>query len=392
MIDERIASVSHRAGRQTRWMIYGATGYTGRLIVEAAVARGHRPLLAGRSERKLRQLAAQHGLDYIAFRVDRIPPLHELGVDLLLNCAGPFVETALPIQRACLDAGAHYLDITVETAIFAQTLAFDAQARARRIVMMSGVGFDVIPTDCLAKHVIDRLPGADTLELYLDLRFLRGELGFTSGTLKSIMGALTAGVRVRRAGALVSYDLGAQGRRVQFPDGLRWVVPVPCGDVCTVYRAAGIPNITAYIALPAWVGYGLRFGGALAQLLLRSAALRRSLRIPIERLVRGPSERRRRTIRALIGARVSAGDGQSAAAWLETSEPYRFSGVAALLTVERVRARALVGALTPSMAFGADYVLEIDGARRWDVGGQVAAPQPAPLPHEPACERLGSVI
>jgi short subunit dehydrogenase-like uncharacterized protein len=349
------------------WMIYGATGFTGQLITEAAVTRGHRPLLAGRSAAKLKPLAQQFKLDYTVFAVDAIPSLRDLNVGLVLNCAGPFVDTALPMQRACLVSGAHYLDITVETTVFAQTLTFDAEARARGIVLMSGVGFDIIPTDCLAKYVADRLPSATSLEIVLDLRFLQGELGFTAGTLKSIMGMLPDGVSVRRNGKLVPFTLGAHGKTVGFPDGPRRVVPAPCGDVCTTYLTTGIPNITTYIALPDLAWYGLRLGGALAQRALQHQFLRRGLRAPIERLVRGPSEARRMHTRAFVGARAIDGVGRSAEAWLETSEPYHFSAAASVRTVEKVLARHCVGALTPSMAFGADFVLEIDGARRWDV-------------------------
>lgn len=350
----------------TDWMIYGATGYTGRLIAEAAAACGHRPLLAGRSAEKLKKLAQRLNLDYVVFRVDPIPDLKAYGVRLVLNCAGPFVNTAVPIQKACLAAGMHYLDITVETPVFERTLTFDAEARERGIVMMSGVGFDTIPADCLASYVVERVPDATSLEIMLDLRLLRGELGFTSGTLKSIMGMLPAGIRVRRDGSPQSYDLGTHGKLFCFPDGPRRVVPVPCGDVCNIYHATGIPNITAYIALPDWAWFGLRYGGALAQFALRSSALRHGLRLPIERLIHGPSEQRRHTVRALVGARAVNKHGHGAGAWLETSEPYRFSVSAALRTVEQVLVRRLQGALTPSMAFGADFVLGIDGARRWD--------------------------
>ncbi|MBX3064178.1 MAG: saccharopine dehydrogenase NADP-binding domain-containing protein [Anaerolineae bacterium] len=351
----------------TNWMIYGATGYTGRLIAEAAVERGHKPLLAGRSADKLHKLAQRLNLDYVVFRLDEQPSLADYEVNLVLNCAGPFVNTATSMQQACLAAGVHYLDITVETSVVEQTLALDAEARQRGIMMMSGVGFDTIPADCLAKYVSDQVPGATSLEIVLDFQLMqRGELGFTSGTLKSIMGILPAGVRVRRNGSPMSFDLGAHGKVISFPDGPRRVVPVPCGDVCTVYHATGIPNITAYIALPDWVCYGLRIGGGLAQFALRSALLRRGLRVPIERLVRGPSESRRQRVRALVGARAFDSNGHSAGAWLETLEPYHFSVSAALLTVEQVLARPFAGALTPSMAFGADFVLEIAGARRWN--------------------------
>lgn len=346
------------------WMIYGATGYTGQLVAGVALERGHRPLLAGRSTEKLKPLARKLGLDYVVFGLEKPPLLSQYGVNLLLNCAGPFIYTADPLQQACLRARVHYLDLTVETSVFEQTLTHNAAAQDRGIVMMSGAGFNIIPTDCLAKLVTDQVESATVLEIFLDLRLLRGELGVTSGTLKSMLEMLPSGVRARQDGLMTSYGLGSHGKQIGFPDGVRRVMPVPCGDACTGYLTTGIPNITAYIALPTWTWYGLRYAGRLVQQILHNTALRRWLRRPLERLVHGPSEARRSSVRALIGARAVGPDGQSASAWLETLEPYYFSALAALHTVEQVFVQPLRGATTPSMAFGANYVWGIEGVRQ----------------------------
>jgi short subunit dehydrogenase-like uncharacterized protein len=149
------------------WMLYGATGYTGRLIAREAVARGHRPLLAGRSREGVEALATELGLPFVHAPLD-VPEVLAAAVGrvgLVLNTAGPFVDTAPMVREACLAAGAHMLDITGEVEVFQDTLACDARARERGITVMSGVGFDVVPTDCLARLLVERLPGARTLEL-----------------------------------------------------------------------------------------------------------------------------------------------------------------------------------------------------------------------------------
>src|SRR5689334_19071738 len=95
------------------WMLYGATGRTGTLIAEHAVARGHRPLLAGRDRGRLRALADRLGLPWVVAAVDDVYPV--LGESrLVLLAAGPFESTSSAVLAACLRAGVHYLDIANE--------------------------------------------------------------------------------------------------------------------------------------------------------------------------------------------------------------------------------------------------------------------------------------
>src|SRR5690349_20732590 len=97
-------------------MIYGATGYTGALVAEAAVQRGHKPILAGRDASKLKPLAERLGLEWQAISLDDTAALGKAvaEVDLVMHCAGPFTMTSRPMLRACLAGKAHYLDITGE--------------------------------------------------------------------------------------------------------------------------------------------------------------------------------------------------------------------------------------------------------------------------------------
>jgi len=134
------------------WVIYGATGYTGKLIAEHAVKRGHRPLLAGRSEEKLAPLAKSLGLEHRAVSVDDPAGLRKLleGQKVVVHAAGPFVRTAKQMGEACLDAGTHYLDITGEVSAMESIYALDGRAKERGVVLVTAGGFDVVPTDCLA--------------------------------------------------------------------------------------------------------------------------------------------------------------------------------------------------------------------------------------------------
>ena len=135
----------------SRWLLYGATGYTGRLTAAAAASRGWRPVLAGRSEAPLRALAEPLGLEYRVAPLEPAPLRAALqGIDAVLHMAGPFSETSRPMVDACLATGTHYLDVTGEAQVFAACYARDREARDAGVCLLPGVGFDVVPTDGLA--------------------------------------------------------------------------------------------------------------------------------------------------------------------------------------------------------------------------------------------------
>src|SRR5690606_13824926 len=125
-----------------RWLIYGANGYTGELIAREAVARGMKPVLAGRSREKIEPLARELELEWRSFSIADAAS-HLMGMKLVLHCAGPFSKTSRPMVDGCLAAGAHYLDITGEIAVLERNLASAqaAKARERKVVLCSGVGF-----------------------------------------------------------------------------------------------------------------------------------------------------------------------------------------------------------------------------------------------------------
>jgi short subunit dehydrogenase-like uncharacterized protein len=345
-------------------LIYGATGYTGRLIVRAAAARGLRPILAGRSRDKLAALADSLGLAY------RVAALHDRtqldaalsGIRVVLHAAGPFSETARPMVDACLRAGAHYLDITAEISIYEQLAARSGEARARGITLLPGTGFDIVPSDCLAAHVARQLPGADRLALGI-----RSLVLTTRGSAKTFVEFANVGIIVRRDGALTSVPPGALQRRFDFGDG-----PVPCvnvswGDVAAAYYSTGIPNIEVYFeatpilqaALMAGRAFGWVLGTPPWQLWLKAHA---------DLLPEGPAESERQSRQAVLVAEASDPAGRTARARLRTPEAYTFTGGSAAAIAARVlRGDCEIGFQTPARVYGPDFVLSFDGVEREDL-------------------------
>src|SRR5687768_2166304 len=124
------------------FMIYGAYGYTGELITRQAMARGHRPLIAGRHRDKLAKLARELDLPSVCASLEDPASLREaLGrVDAVCHAAGPFVHTSAPMVEACLAAQTSYIDITGEIAVFRSIFARHAEAERQGITLLPGAG------------------------------------------------------------------------------------------------------------------------------------------------------------------------------------------------------------------------------------------------------------
>src|SRR5262245_60401783 len=229
------------------FLIYGANGYTGALIARAAVVRGHRPVLAGRNAETLAALAAELGVEYRVFALD-VPgqvAAEISGMQAVLHCAGPFAHTYSPMADACLHAGVHYLDITGEVAVFEGLVARSAAAQAAGVMLLPGVGFDVVPSDCLAAHLKRRLPSATHLALGFQ------SLGRVSrGTATTMAENIHRGGLVRRDGVLRRVPAAWKTRVIDFGTGPVKAITIPWGDLSTAFHSTAIPNIEVYMAAP----------------------------------------------------------------------------------------------------------------------------------------------
>jgi short subunit dehydrogenase-like uncharacterized protein len=350
------------------WMIYGAYGYTGALVAEEALKRGHRPLLAGRSRQKLEPLSQRLGLEYVVIDLADERALRNAlePLELVFHAAGPFVDTSEAMIRACLATRTNYIDVTGEVAVFRNTFAHHTQAAERKILLLSGAGFDVVPTDCLANHLAAQIDAPTHLEIAV-----AGMDSVSAGTLKSMFDGGLQGGLVRRDGQLKPHPVGKGARTQRFLDRERSVVPIPWGDLETAYRSTGIPNITTYMAFPrklaALTSATWPLTAATTPLLrgvLGHPSIKRRIQDAIGARVAGPDEHTRRSGHAQIWASVQNAAGARRQAWLETMEAYAFTAAAGVRIVEKTLAQRPVGALTPAQAFGKDLVMEIEGTRR----------------------------
>jgi short subunit dehydrogenase-like uncharacterized protein len=333
------------------WMIYGANGYTGELIAREAVRRGERPLLAGRSAERIEPLARELGLEWRAFDLAS-PDLS--GVALVLHCAGPFFHTSRPMVRACLDAGVHYLDITGEIAVFESVFARDADAKKRGVALIPGVGFDVVPTDCLGAMLHAKLPDANELWLAFS-----SKSGVSPGTLKTMIEGAGWGSAIRRDGRIKRVPHLWDVRTIPFPSGPRLATTIPWGDIATAFRTTGIPNIRVYSAQSKKALRRMKLLRPFLPLTKIGALRRLALQWADRRT--GPSAEKRARSRVELWGRVTNAAGREETMTMTVAEGYDFTVVSSLEAVKEVLREAKPGAWTPALAFGPGFVTRFKG-------------------------------
>jgi short subunit dehydrogenase-like uncharacterized protein len=262
---------------------------------------------------------------------------------------------------ACLNTGTHYLDITAEIRVMEALARRDAEARRRKIMIMPAVGFDVVPSDCLAAHLARRLPGAQALAF--------GVTGFrfiSRGSAKTLLEAIDYGV-ARRDGAITAVPLGSLQRSFDYGDGPRSSHNISWGDVATAYYTTGIPTIETYhetTPLLQAILFACRtFGWA-----LQSGPLQALLKAQANLLPDDPSRGAAVASPMVIVGEARDARGRRASARLRTPEAYAFTGS----TGSAIAARALrgdleVGFQTPGRVYGADFVLSFAGVAREDL-------------------------
>lgn len=344
-------------------LLYGANGYTARLIIDHARQAGVPLMLAGRNA-AIRAQAEREGWEARIFDLTDSRRIAEqlAGIKVVINAAGPFVHTAEPLARACLQAGVHYLDITGEIPVFEALATLDGPAREAGVMLMPGVGFDVVPTDCLAAHLKQRLPGATHLALAF-----RGLNQLSRGTARTAVELGHEPGWVRRDGVLERVPVAYRSRTIDLGAGPVSAMTIPWGDVATAWYTTGIPNIETYLVVPPavirWARRGARLQG-----LLRYQGVRRVLQGLIQRTMRGPDHvAREREVAICWGEACDAG-GHCVRSRLNLPNPYTLTAWTALAIARRVLAGALrPGYATPAGVYGPDFILTFPGVTRVDV-------------------------
>jgi short subunit dehydrogenase-like uncharacterized protein len=344
-------------------LVYGAYGFSGDLIARRAARLGLPLIVAGRDPARTAALALELGVPSRVFGLDTPSEIDAglAGVSVVLHCAGPFSQTSAAMVSACLRTGVHYLDITGEWHVFEAVAARSDEARERGIMMMPGVGLDVVPTDCMARHLAARLPGAVrlTLGLYTTGRVSHG----TATTMRENLGH--PGV-VRRAGRLERVPVADRSRSFDlgFDVGVRTGIRMPWGDVVTAWYTTGIPEIEVYACMP----LGARVGARLlpwASGLLKSGPVQRWMKARIDAGAAGPdAAERARTVFHVYGE-VADADGRVAISRMRLPDGYELTAQSAVAIADRVlRGQWNRGFQTPAQVYGPDLPLEFEGVRR----------------------------
>lgn len=346
-----------------RAMLYGATGFSGTLIAEAARQRRLPLLLAGRDAGRLSRVARRLHCPHRVLPLDEPEPLAAAlaGVEVVLNAAGPFAATAPPLLEACLRSGTHYLDIAGELPVLELLARCDGEARARGVMVMPAVGFVAVPSDCLAAHVARRLPGAQRLTIAIS----RTD-AVSRGSMKTILANRWDTAAVRRAGRLAALPTGALERRIDYGGGPRRSLAVSWADLVTAHHSTGIADIEVLLEVSPSERALIRLGGPLRDML--AAPMRELLAIPLELALPGPTPRQRGAGSRVVVAEARDRRGGCVRARLRTPDAYAFTAASAVAVVEQVLGGEWrAGFETAGRLYGPDFVLTLAGVAREDL-------------------------
>lgn len=347
------------------FLLYGANGYTGQLIARRAKEFGLTPILAGRSGLKVKALAEELGLEYLELNLNDAEELDEAlwDVEVVLNAAGPFAYTARPMMEACLRTETHYLDITGEIVVFETAYRLDNEANGQRIMLMPGVGFDIVPSDCMAVFLKKLLPDATELRL----AFASKGSSVSRGTALTMVEGLGNKGAVRQNGRIVRVPLGH--KTLHFPCGEKKCLGMtfPWGDVSTAFYSTEIPNIEIYVGISPTAYRNIRISH-LFNRLLRTRLVRNFIRRQIDKRPAGPSAEQRANGRTYVWGEVRNAAGEVRQATMETPESYELTCLSSLLILKKVLSDNFkTGFQTPAKVYGEDLILEIPGVLRREI-------------------------
>ncbi|MEJ7739160.1 MAG: saccharopine dehydrogenase NADP-binding domain-containing protein [Chitinophagaceae bacterium] len=347
---------------KNEFILYGANGYTAQLIARLAKSSRMEPVLAGRRASVIEPLAKSLKLPYRIVSLHEKQKLHDLlsGSAIVLNAAGPFAFTARPMIEACLATGTHYLDITGEMPVFEMAKQYDAEAKKAGILIMPGVGFDVVPTDCLALFLKGHLPDASQLKLAFTT--LNGSI--SHGTAMTMIQHLGEGGATRVNGNIIKVPVGHKSMQVNFGSLNMLVMSIPWGDISTAYHTTNIPDIEVYTGISPHIYRILKFQ-RLFNWILRTGAVRSAIRNRIDCRPSGPSTTARQNGKSFIWGQVKNRDGKNVEARLTGPEGYTITAHTSVLILKKGLAGDYKpGYFTPAGLFGPDLILEVPDVSR----------------------------
>jgi short subunit dehydrogenase-like uncharacterized protein len=365
--------------------LYGATGYTGRLVAAELAAAGADFVLSGRSKPKLEALAEELGRTASVHpaALDDHSELRSLleGCSVVIDCAGPFTEFGEPVLRAAIETGTHYLDTTGEQAYMNNVFRhFGADAERKRVALIPAMGFDYAPGDMLAALTAEGMGPLKTVSL----AYCWKDFTPSRGTVLTAMHILKGGDVEYRRGAWRPAPQSFGRGRFDFGEG--WgserMIRYPAGEQITVPRHIQTDNVRTTINAASFGGSDrsaalLSLLGKPLSLALRTP-LRQAFRVAVNKLPEGPSEEDRRAARFKIVCDVRSRDTERRGV-MTGSDVYGLTAasIASGGIIAASRGFRGLGALAPAQAFDPSGFLA--GLERFDVSwnlGEAHEPKP----------------
>jgi short subunit dehydrogenase-like uncharacterized protein len=335
-----------------RIVVFGATGYTGRLIAERLSAAGVAPVLAGRDTARLAKLAERLGDAEVAkadaLRQNAVFALVDEG-DVLISTVGPFAKYGTVAVRAAIAAGAVYLDSTGEPSFIRRVFEqFGPAAAKHDAALLTAQGFDWVPGALAAALALEDA-GPDAVRI--DIGYFVRNMSASPGTKESLVGAtLDPGFAYR--GGRITTERGAARVRA-------------FADAGTGFSVGGAEHFTLPLAYPqlrevntylgAPLARGMQLVGAATALAQRLPGSRAVMQAAGERMVSLLPSRSdgRATARVVATAHTAEGD-QIGATALDAPDPYDFTASFISWAAQRAASAGVegTGALSPLIAYG----------------------------------------
>jgi len=348
-------------------LIYGANGYTGQLIAKQARLENLRVHLASRNKSAIAAIAEETGFSFSCVSLNE----HKLLVELLkkfkcvIHCAGPFTETAKQMVEACLAAKTDYIDITGEIWAFKEVMAYHETAVKSGIRLISGAGFDVVPTDCMAAHLKDKLPDAETIEM----SFVGSKTKMSRGTAVTMAKNISKGGFIRENGELKNVPLAYKIKELEFLHKKQLVMSIPWGDLMTTYYQTNIPNIIIYSGVSRKLASKIKRFRFL-KFILGIGWIQKIVRKKIENETSGPDEHALQEGKTYLNGIATNKKGESRSVKMITPEAYKLTALTALASAKKLidlTEKIPHGYLTPAQAFGKDFIMQFEGVECYDV-------------------------
>lgn len=274
-------------------LLFGATGYTGRLTAKAFEERGASFAIAGRDPDKLARLAdSTGGPETRVVSVGDVAGLSDAlqDVKVLVTCVGPFMELGDTAAEAALRAGVHYVDSTGESSFIERLISrYDRRAREAGITMAPAMGFDEVPADSAATLACEGMQGAE-----LVLTYALPSAG-SRGTVKSALGIFTGEGTWIENGKPRSLTAGAETRWSPMPPplGPKLAVGFPLAEGQLAPLHLDLDSLQTYLTSDPIRRHLMRAGLPLLKLMMGSKGGARLVRGGVDRMPEGPNEKQR---------------------------------------------------------------------------------------------------